>query len=226
MDDTTRLHQVLLPQLPEGARRYFLADHCANCLELLPETTSTLFCGQQCQQSAKATRYYRKKRAEGIADRADIRRALRTKMAFVLVGGYDETARRLPGGVRRQVQHRDNDRCVTCGAPGEQVDHIDGNSPALDNLQLLCQPCHETKTGLRMRPAPPDITGLLIRWEALRGGATEPLLLADDEVSWGLVWRKLARERRARLNPDRAEFWSRFEAVDDAASETAWGDNN
>jgi len=43
--------------------------------------------------------------------------------------------------------------CIICQVPGEIVDHIKeisdgGCATCLDNLQTLCQPCHNTKTSL------------------------------------------------------------------------------
>lgn len=49
--------------------------------------------------------------------------------------------------LRRRVITRDRGRCVQCGAPGTDVDHIThGDDHRLANLQLLCHPCHNTKT--------------------------------------------------------------------------------
>ena len=47
---------------------------------------------------------------------------------------------------------RCNPLCVVCGAPVEVTDHIvpinqGGQVYALDNLQSLCHPCHNSKSG-------------------------------------------------------------------------------
>lgn len=68
--------------------------------------------------------------------------------------GSSARRRELPGNwesVRRVVLERDNHTCVRCGAPANQVDHID-NEHARDSadprdLQSLCWPCHLAKTG-------------------------------------------------------------------------------
>lgn len=56
-------------------------------------------------------------------------------------GNYD--------GLRSKVIRRDRGRCVKCGAKGTEVDHIrnvaDGGRWVLENLQLLCEDCHQIK---------------------------------------------------------------------------------
>lgn len=54
---------------------------------------------------------------------------------------------------RRQVITRDGSICCMCGeivTEYHQIDHIipkrDGGSDAIENLQLLCRPCHSLKT--------------------------------------------------------------------------------
>jgi len=53
--------------------------------------------------------------------------------------------------LRKQVIQRDDGYCQRCGTPGaNQVDHIvplaEGGTDALENLQLLCEPCHRSKS--------------------------------------------------------------------------------
>ena len=65
----------------------------------------------------------------------------------------------LPKAVRQAIHRRDK-TCQGCGATsGLQVDHVvnvaqarrlgwtDEQIHSLDNLQLLCDPCHDRKTG-------------------------------------------------------------------------------
>lgn len=49
--------------------------------------------------------------------------------------------------IRPAVIARDGGRCVECGQPGNQVDHI-GNkhNHDLTNLRLLCAPHHASRT--------------------------------------------------------------------------------
>ena len=52
---------------------------------------------------------------------------------------------------RRQALDRDGSRCVKCGAPAVEVDHIieiaiGGPEFDLHNLQSLCDSCHKEKT--------------------------------------------------------------------------------
>ena len=54
--------------------------------------------------------------------------------------------------LRMMVIRRDMGLCQSCKATGlmrsgQEVDHIDGSAgDAMDNLQLLCKPCHQAKT--------------------------------------------------------------------------------
>jgi 5-methylcytosine-specific restriction endonuclease McrA len=68
--------------------------------------------------------------------------------------GSDRAARLPPNWpkLRAQVRKRDRHICQGCGCsvgPDEgSVDHIlRGDDHRLENLQLLCDPCHATKSG-------------------------------------------------------------------------------
>jgi HNH endonuclease len=101
---------------------------------------------------------------------------------------------------------RDQGRCRECGEPGQEIDHIDGDSPELINLQLLCASCHHAKTQARMVPASTDQrrTIELLRRERVAPG--EPLLLCDDRDQWATVERQLRKERRQRLLDELADL--------------------
>lgn len=56
--------------------------------------------------------------------------------------------------IRRAVLERDGHQCVTCGNPGNEVDHIDdptNHHPS--NLRTLCHPCHAHRTALQANAA-------------------------------------------------------------------------
>lgn len=57
---------------------------------------------------------------------------------------------RLPDEVRATVWHRDDGRCVRCGAQEDlQFDHVipvaRGGGNAAENIQILCGPCNRSK---------------------------------------------------------------------------------
>ncbi|WP_422865807.1 HNH endonuclease [Corynebacterium phoceense] len=70
---------------------------------------------------------------------------------------------------RQIVFARDGHTCAKCGAYGNEVDHIDNRRgpgyDSLENLQVLCTPCHKAKTTIesqrargmkyKRRPLPP-----------------------------------------------------------------------
>ena len=49
--------------------------------------------------------------------------------------------------IRKAVLER-NPLCRDCGAPANEVDHVDGNTAnnLPDNLDALCKPCHSART--------------------------------------------------------------------------------
>lgn len=49
--------------------------------------------------------------------------------------------------IRQRILRRDGHRCVKCGAPANQVDHIgDRHQHGDENLRSLCTPCHRSRT--------------------------------------------------------------------------------
>lgn len=71
--------------------------------------------------------YARRAAADGRIDQSDVAAALEMRLAHIAVGGYPETARRIPDKVRAEVFARDGGRCVLCGAPATEIDHIEGS---------------------------------------------------------------------------------------------------
>jgi hypothetical protein len=186
----------LLVETP--ADRYFLDDHCANCLELLPEDVDTLFCSPVCSDIAGDVRYFRRVVRDGVL-RSDVHQAVHTRIAWLLIGGYGAMDRTLDAATRAAVKQRDGGLCRKCGKPGDEIDHIAGSSPDLENLQLLCKECHREKTATHMRPANREQTALVDALFQSRVLPDKPKLLADDESEWESVWRGLKKARRARL---------------------------
>src|SRR5262249_45709269 len=105
-----------------------------------------LYCSDACKQEAKFVRYVRGCRQDGRDQQPDVQEAIQIRRAMILGGGYPEQERRLPESIRNAVIKRDGGRCKKCGKPGTQIDHIDGNSNEMKNLQLLCHSCHNEKT--------------------------------------------------------------------------------
>jgi len=177
----------------------FTNDHCAQCQEPLTGSNHGLFCTEWCGQTAKHIRYWRRIVRDGRIANPDVQLALQTRLAFMLAGGYPDRARRLPPAARQQVLERDHHHCQDCGGPGEEIDHIHNNSADLDNLQLLCRPCHQAKTRANMKPDNGEHTALLTRLYRDRVLPDQAALLCDDHDQWTLVWRQLRTERRRRL---------------------------
>lgn len=183
----------------------FEPDHCANCLQPLQPRIERLFCSELCRQTAEVVRYWRGVVRDRRIEQADVQTALSTRLAHLLAGGYAEQARRLPRATRKQVWERDQGRCRECGKPGEEIDHINGDSSSLTNLQLLCKICHHGKTAARMVPASADQQRDIKALERERVVPDEPTRLCDDRDQWATVERQLRRERRERLLQELAE---------------------
>jgi len=213
--------------------RYFEDDRCASCLQQVPDDEEGLFCSELCSQTASTIRYWRRVVRDGRAGQPDVRLAIRTRVAHLLAGGYHEGARRLSPAVRAQVWERDGGRCVSCGQPGAEIDHIAGDSPDPGNLQLLCAGCHQAKTAGRMRPASPGQAAEVAALYKARVQPEAPALLCDDEQGWVRQWRGLKKARRQRLldlleeaglDPGEFRGASRAEILDIIEDEMAYDD--
>lgn len=54
--------------------------------------------------------------------------------------------------IRARVLRRDNGKCVFCGAPANQVDHITpGQNHSIGNLRSLCRTCHMRRTAAQSK---------------------------------------------------------------------------
>lgn len=168
---------------------------CVNCDAALTDDNQRLYCSALCSEKAKFVRYARNRLRDGRAHTdPDVNYALRIRMAVILGGGYSRR-RSLPRAVRLAVIERDQGRCRLCGALGEEIDHIDGSSPDMANLRLLCKACHRRVTEKHLVPATRQQTeeaqALLSRVRAVR-----PRRLCDDEQHWASRWRTLMAERQ------------------------------
>lgn len=177
---------------------------CLNCDRSFASSKAKLFCAELCRDVARLVRYVRACRADGRADQPDVQDAIRIQLAHVLAGGYPRLRRQVPLNIRALVIARDEGRCQVCGGVGTEIDHIDGSSNELENLQLLCHDCHVEKTKSRLRVILPmdqryseyakKAAELKRRFEARK-----PLRLCDDHERWNGASRVLLAERRAQL---------------------------
>jgi hypothetical protein len=118
--------------------------------------------------------------------------------AFIIGGGYDAKARRVPTSVRRYVIDRDGGRCQICLGPGFDIDHKIGSSNDPANLQVLCDACHNKKTvatfiTITEESHPEEWAKLELLRE--RVAAAEPMRPSDSQV-WESIWAELRRKRR------------------------------
>lgn len=186
-----------LVQTPEP--RFFVADHCANCLTLLPEDVKGLWCSTWCNDINTKVRYWRAVQRDGRIDDLDIRFQIQMNMAFLLIGGYRALGRRPSAETRKKVVERDEGLCQSCGKPGSDLDHIDGSSDDPSNLQMLCGDCHRAKTAEALEPADDESRALILALNLSRVMPDEPRLLADDEEAWAGLWQKIRSERKTRF---------------------------
>ena len=155
---------------------------CANCGQSFIASTTRVraYCSGQCKAVADVVRYIRRKRIShpgSVPD--DIKHAIRIRIAFAPSGGYPAAARIVPKPTRRVVRDREHDRCVLCAAPGQEIDHIDGDSADLDNLRLVCRRCHRDVTARHLHPTQ-DPAGLsLLARIQLRSMAPRPIRPCD-----------------------------------------------
>ena len=176
---------------------------CVNCDELMSLLTRPrLFCSESCADEARFVRYVRRCRRDGRIKRPDVLEAIRIKLALVLADGYQAKERRLSGSQREAVIRRDGGRCQECGEPGSTIDHVSGSSNEMDNLRLLCTPCHNKKTisaFIETTPAQNEQRRLL----RSRVEASLPQRGCDDEQEWPKLFNQLMMSRRAALSRER-----------------------
>lgn len=183
----------IVPGGPPG--RLFIDDHCPNCCVPLGPEIAPLWCSKLCRQMAKHVRYIRRVTRDGRIEDPDVQLAVNQRLGSM---SYPAAARQLRPTVRQEVTDRDGGRCVRCGEPGTEIDHIDGSSPELANLQLLCTTCHRAKTEAGMVPASAEHVAFVTELMYGRVAPDVPVLLCDDDA-WDAVRRQLKPARRARL---------------------------
>lgn len=179
--------------------RYFLDDHCGNCLVELSVHIDGLYCSTWCQEIAGSVRYKRRVMRDGRFNDPEVQAAVFTTNSFLLIGGYKSLGRTLSPPIRREVKARDSGHCQQCGEPGTEIDHINGSSDGLQNLQLLCTHCHREKTARALGGDSPSQSPLLLGNWITRVMPEVPILLADDQAQWPEIYRRLKSERRRRL---------------------------
>ncbi len=178
---------------------------CLNCDRLLSRECGHpyMYCSERCSQTAHYVRRARRCERDGRVDRQDVRDALQIQRAMVLSGGYPKKERHIPKKLRDEVYARYEGRCARCGEAGTEIDHIEGSSNSLKNLQLLCHHCHTDKTKGRLGPITdlePAMREIVENRETEldeRIDAKRPLRPCDDDLNWDDTWREIARGRSA-----------------------------
>jgi 5-methylcytosine-specific restriction endonuclease McrA len=170
---------------------------CANCDGLLdPLELASLYCSERCRSFAKDVRWFRRRKAEGRLRESDIRTALRTRIAHLVVGGYAAGERRLSADVRAEVLADNGGRCCICNAAAaSEVDHIDGPSSERSNLQGVCGPCHHVRTVAHFKPLATEHQAVFDEFRRC-AEAPQPLRLCHDEKRWPSLWPALMADAR------------------------------
>ncbi len=183
----------VVPGGPPGL--LFHDDHCPNCAAPLEPTGLPLWCSRLCRQMAKHVRYIRRVTRDGRIDQSDVQLAVNQRLGSM---NYPADERQLRPAVRQAVKARDEGRCVRCGEPGTEIDHIGGSSPDLTNLQLLCTTCHQAKTDAGKVPASSEHVAFVTELMYGRVYPDLPALLCDDDT-WDEIRGGLKSARHDRL---------------------------
>jgi hypothetical protein len=120
------------------------------------------------------------------------------RVAHILAGGYHEVQRRVPPALRAQIFERDGGRCVLCGAPATQIDHIAGDATTPENLRAACGACNLGLAQAHLVPASPKKAAVADHLLE-RIFAPAPLFPRDDETAWPVTNVRLMAGRRDRL---------------------------
>jgi 5-methylcytosine-specific restriction endonuclease McrA len=175
---------------------------CVSCNQIFISTKAKLFCSPPCQQDAKLVRYTRACIRNGRINDPEVWEAINLRFAIALgeKGYYDENARKLSLEIRNKIIGRDNGCCRKCGKFGNEIDHINGDSDDLDNLQLLCHDCHLLKTKSRLTiltPEHPRYKEIKEKSKSLwlRINAESPQRICDDSENWNELQKQMMSEQ-------------------------------
>jgi hypothetical protein len=186
------------PEMPKMIHVPPVLRPCANCNDPCEKPTA-FFCSDICKEMAIYIRSCRKwLRDSGMQSDPEWLYALYIRGSFLnsaAIGGatYPRLERKIPPELRREVIERDGGKCVNCGEPGAEIDHMQDSSATLENLQLLCRKCHKEKTAKNIISISDE--GELMAIHALhfelgmRIEADSPQLPCDNEQTWGNYWR-------------------------------------
>ncbi|NOT48339.1 MAG: HNH endonuclease [Acidobacteria bacterium] len=120
---------------------------------------------------------------------------------------------------RLQVSGRDKETCQKCGNPGREIDHIHGDSNALNNLQVLCWDCHIGKTISNSKPLTREVLGFDDKNAKIdnlrsRTESKKPQRICDDEKHWNANQIIIKTDIRRALYNERFLALGRNEGID------------
>ena len=176
---------------------------CMHCeAEMPPFIKPKLYCSLACEQEAELVRYVRRCLSDGRIEQKDVQVAIDIRLAHIMAGGYEKESRSLSREIRENVLRRSKGKCELCGKDGCDIDHIDGASSDLSNLQLLCKDCHNQKTQLNIvsfESGSTEYEYIKSRTEQFRKyiQALEPIRECHDSKNWATLWRQYQKERKA-----------------------------
>lgn len=174
--------------------------HCGD--EMPPFVKPRLYCSLACEQEAELVRYVRRCILDRRIEQPDVQLAVQTRLAHIMVGGYDKKSRNVSRETQIKVLQKSKGKCEVCGKEGHDIDHIDGPSGDLSNLQFLCKDCHNQKTQLSIvavEPGTEQYEYIKARterfWRYVE--AEKPERVCHDQDNWNSVWRQYQKERKA-----------------------------
>ncbi len=179
---------------------------CVNCdKEFRVSKRATLYCSKRCREDATLIRKYRAYKKDGRINESEYQKVIIIRLGFAQgsKGYYDQDARRLPAELRNEIIERDKSLCCKCGETGSEIDHINGDSKDLENLQLLCHDCHTEKTLSMIRKLNPEdvsaeakerLAGLWLRMDAI-----SPERACDDSENWKVLQKQILFKQRQEL---------------------------
>jgi hypothetical protein len=190
------------------------ALRCVSCDKQLG--SRRLFCGPLCQQTAQTVRYVRRTWADRRIERPHVQEGIGIRLLMLASGGYPGEQRKLSDEQRQQIMERDRFTCQRCGKPGNQIDHIAGNTDGRENLRVLCGECNRSEAFGNARQANEEEAAAIkkmLRELAKRIAALNPTLLCDAD-QWNKRHSIIGSARRRLLRELDEEEDSEFEDVD------------
>ena len=162
-----------------------------------------LYCSPGCQYFARVIRHIRVLVDSGVPLNEGQIIGI-GQQAYPWVSNGQGYYRYVPKATRLEVFARDEQTCQSCGAPATDIDHIEGGSAELENLQALCAKCNRQKMLSNLVPITDESKRqeIAIRIGRIAEYVANPIAPGKgfEHENWNDRRKFYSRQRKSRLN--------------------------